>query len=82
MVEAVDVDVIAAGMVVDVVQDVLTVVAAVIVTHMVTATIWEKIAEHQEKITTPLLPSTTCWEEAQHIAFGSHQSDEMGNIYS
>ena len=80
MVEAVDVDVIAAGMVVAVVQDVLTVVAAVIATHMVTATIWEQIAEHQEKITTPLLPSTTFWGEAQHIAFGSHQNDKMGQI--
>ena len=75
-----DVGVVAAEMVVDVVQDVLTVVAAVIVTHMVTATIWEKISEHQEKITTPLLPSTTCWEEVQHIAFGSHQNYNMGQI--
>ena len=75
-----DADVVAAEMVVDVVEDVLTVVAAVIVTHMVTATIWEKIAEHQEKITTPLLLSTTCWEEAQQIAFGSHKNDKMGQI--
>ena len=63
MVEAVDADVVAAEMVMDVVKDVLTVVAAVIATHMVTTTIWEQIVEHQEKITTPLLPSTTCWEE-------------------
>ena len=63
MVEAVDAIMVAAEMVVDVVEDVLKVVAAVIVTHMVTATIWEQIATHQEKITIPLLPSTTCWEE-------------------
>ena len=69
-----------AEMVVDVVKDVLTVLAAVIVTHMVTATILEQIAEHQEKITTLLLHSTTCWEEAQHIAFGSDQNDNMGQI--
>ena len=43
-------------MVMDVVKDVLTVVAAVIVTHMVTATIWKKIAKHQEKIKILLLP--------------------------
>ena len=68
MVEAVDADVVAAEMVVDVVEDVvedvLKVVAAVIVTRMVTATIWEKIATHQEKSTILLLPSITCWEEA------------------
>ena len=75
-----DADVVAAEMVVDVVKDILTVVAAVIVTHMVTATISEKIAEHQEKITTPLLPSTTCWDEAQQFAFGSHQNEKMGQI--
>ena len=43
MVEAVDADMVTAEMVVDVVEDVLKVVAAVIVTRMVTATIWEKI---------------------------------------
>ena len=75
-----DADMVAAEIFVDVVEDVLTVVLADIVTHMVTATIWEKIAEHQDKITTPLLPSTTCWEEAQHIAFGSHQNNKMGQI--
>ena len=80
MVEAVDVDVVAAEMVVNVVDDVFKVVAAVIVTHMVTATIWEKILEHQERIKIPLLPSTTFWEEAQHIAFESHQNDKMGQI--
>ena len=58
-VETVDADVVAAEMFVDVVEDVLTVVVAVIVTHMVTTTIWEQISEHQEKITTSLLPSTT-----------------------
>ena len=75
-----DADVVAAEMVVDVVEDVLKGVASVIVTRMVTATIWEKISEHREKITIPLLPSTTCWEEAQRIAFGSHQNDKMGQI--
>ena len=75
-----DADVVAAEMVVDMVKDVLTVVASVIVTHMVTETIWEKILEHQEKITTPLIHSTTFWEEAQQIAFGSHQNDKMGQI--
>ena len=72
MVKDVDADVVAAEMVVELVKDVLKVVAAVIVTCMVTATIWEKIAEHQEKIITPLLPSRTCWEKTQHIDFGSH----------
>ena len=80
MVEDVDADVVAEEMVLDVVEDVLTSVAAVIITHMIPATIWEQIAGHQEKITTPLIPSTTCWEEAQHIAFGSHQNDKMGQI--
>ena len=69
-----------AEMVVDVVEDVLTVVTTFIVAHMVTATIWEKISEHQEKITTPLLPSTTRWEEAQHIPFGSHQNEKMSQM--
>ena len=80
MVEAKDADVVAPEMVVDVIEDVLKLVAAVIVTPMVTATILEQIAEHQEKIKIPLIPSTTCWEEAQHISFGSHQNDKMGHI--
>ena len=80
MVKAVDADVVAAEMVVDIVEDVLKVVAAVIVTRMVTATIWEKIATHQEKITIPLLPLTTFWEEAQDVAFGSHRNYKMGQI--
>ena len=80
MVEAVDAEMVTAEMVVDVVEDVLKVVAAVIVTRMVTAPIWEQIAEHQEKITILLLPSTTCWEEGQHIDFGSHQNDNIGQI--
>ena len=62
MVEAVDADVVAAEMVMDVVENVLKVVAAVIGTRMVTAKFWEKNSEHQDKITIPLLPSTTCWE--------------------
>ena len=67
-------------MVVDVAEDVLKVVAAVIVTRMVTAPIWEQIAEHQEKITIPLLLSTALWEETQHIAFVSHRNHKMGQI--
>ena len=63
MVDAVGADVVASEMVVDVVEDVIKVMAEVIVTRMVTATIWEKIATHQDKITIPLLPSKTCWEE-------------------
>ena len=47
MVEAVDTDVIAADMVVDVVEDVLKVVEAVIITRVVTATIWDKFSTHQ-----------------------------------
>ena len=80
IIEAVGADVVASEMVVDVAEDVLKVVAAVIVTRMVTAPIWEQIAEHQEKITIPLLPSTTCWVEGQHIDFGSHQNDNIGQI--
>ena len=80
MVEAVDADVFGAEMVVDVVEEVLKVVAAVIVTRMVTATIWEQIATHQDKITILMLPSTTCWEEAQHVAFGSHRNYKTGQI--
>ena len=47
MVEAVDADMVAAEMVVYMVEDILKVVAAVIVTHILTATIWEQIATHQ-----------------------------------
>ena len=81
MVEAVDADVFGAEMVVDVVKAILKVVAAVIVTCMVTETIWEQIATHQDKSTISLLPPTTCWEEAQHVDFGSHQNDKKGQMY-
>ena len=50
------------------------------VTRMVTATIWENIVEHQDKIAIPLLPSKKSWEEAQHIAFVSHQNYKMVHI--
>ena len=80
MVKAVDADVVAAEMVVDEVEDILKVVAAAIVTRMVTETIWEKIATHQEKTTILLLPSTTWCEEVQHVTFVSHRNDKMGQI--
>ena len=80
MVKDVDADVVAAEMVVELVKDVLKVVAAVIFTRMVTATIWEKVATHQDKITILLIPSTRCWEEAQHVASGSHLNYKMGQI--
>ena len=47
MVKAVDADMVAAEMVVYMVDYILKVVAAVIVTHILTATIWEQIATHQ-----------------------------------
>ena len=80
MVEAVDANMVASKMVIELVKNVLKVVAEVIVTRMVTATILEQIATQQEKITIPMLLSTALWEETQHIAFVSHRNHKMGQI--